>query len=65
MCIEGVGGEREPWVCSRHRHKLDETLASGWEGVCVSLVPVGVPITLGVGKDAVASIVIVSMSDLL
>jgi hypothetical protein len=60
--VAGDGGDPEPWVCSRHRHKLDETLASGWEGVCVSLVPVGVPITLGVGKGVVAPTVLLNMS---
>ena len=38
------------------------TCSSCWAGVYIFLVPVGVPVTLGVGKDAVASIVIVSMS---
>ena len=34
-------------------------------GVCVSLVPVGVPVMLGNGKDIVALTVILSVSDLL
>jgi hypothetical protein len=51
--VAGVSGKPVLWVCSRHRCKLEGTCASGWVGVCVSLVPVGVPVTLGVGKDAV------------
>ena len=37
---------------------------SGWAGVCVFLVPMGVPVMLGVGKDVVVSTVIFSVSEL-
>ena len=57
-------GKPEPWVSSRYRCKLEGTHASGWAGVCVFLVPMGVPVMLGVGKDVVASAVILSVSDL-
>jgi hypothetical protein len=49
--VAGVCGDPEPWVCSRQRYKLEGTCTSGWVGVCVSLVPVGVLVRLGVGKD--------------
>lgn len=55
--VAGVGGKPETLVCSRYRCKLEGTHASGWVGVCVSLVPVGV------GKD-VASAVILNVSEL-
>lgn len=55
--VAGVGWEPQPLVCSRHRCKLEGFHASGWVGVCVSLVPVGV------GKD-VASAVILNVSEL-
>jgi hypothetical protein len=38
------------------------TCSSCWAGVYIFLVPVGVPVTLGVGKDIVASVVILSVS---
>ena len=62
--VAGVGEEPEPWVFSGHRCKLKGIHVSGWVGCCVSLIPVGVPIMLGVGKD-VASAVILSVSYLL
>jgi hypothetical protein len=48
--VAGVGGEPEPWVSSGHRYKLEGTCPSGWAVVCVSLVPMGVPVMLGVGR---------------
>lgn len=62
--VAEVGGESEPWVCSGHRYKLEGTCASGWVGICVSLVPEGVPVPVGVEKDVVASAVIFSVSEL-
>ena len=62
--VAGVGGESEPWFCSGHLCKLEGTCASGWAGVCISPVPVGFPVTLGVGKDVVASGVILPVSEL-
>jgi hypothetical protein len=62
--VAGVGEEPEPWVCSGHRCKMEGTHASGLSGVCVSLVPVGVPVMLGVGKVVVSSTVILSVSEL-
>ena len=53
--VAEVGGEPEPWVCPGHRCKLEESRVSGWVGVYVSLVPMGVP-------DVVASAVILSVS---
>ena len=37
---------------------------TGWAGVCVFLVPVGVPVMLGVERDVVAPAVILSLSEL-
>ena len=54
--VAGLFGEPDPWVFSGHRCKLEGTCASGWAGICISLVPVGVPVTLGVGKDIVAEV---------
>lgn len=52
------GGKPEPWVCMGIRYKPEGTHASGWAGVCVSLVPVWVPVwVLGVGEEVVASTV--------
>ena len=62
--VAGLDGEPEPWVCSGHRFKLERTCASGWVEVCISLVPVGVSVTLGVGENVVASAVILSVSEL-
>lgn len=62
--VAGEGKEPEPWVCSRNWYKLEGTHASAWAGVCFSLVPVGVPITLGVVKDIVAPTVILSVSEI-
>lgn len=44
---------------------LKEPLSQSGQGFLFPWVLLGFPVTLGVGKDAVASIVIVSMSDLL
>ena len=46
-----MGEEPESSVCSGYSSKLEGTCASSWVGVCVSLVPVAVPVILGVGKD--------------
>ena len=46
--VARVGRKSEPWVCSEHRWKLEGTRASGWVVVCVSMVPVGVPVMLDV-----------------
>jgi hypothetical protein len=63
--VAGVSREPESYVCSGHRCKLEGTRASGWEGVCVSLVLGGEgAVTLGVGKDVVASAVILNVSEL-
>ena len=62
--VAGMGGEPEPWVCSGHKCKLNGTCASGSAGVCVSLVPMEVPVSLGFGQDVVASAVISSMPEL-
>ena len=61
--VAGVGGEPELEVCSGHLCKLEVTHAFGWVGFCISLVPVGVPVTLGVGKD-LASAVVLSVPEL-
>ena len=61
--VAEVGAEPDPWVCSRHRCKLEGTCASGLVRFCVSLVPVGVPVIVCVGKD-VSSVVILSVSQL-
>jgi hypothetical protein len=45
--------------------KLEGTHASGWAEVCFSLVPVGAKLPLGVGKDVVASAMILRVSDFL
>ena len=52
--VAGASGELEPWVCSGPRCKLEETCASGWAQVCVSLVTVGFLFMLVVGQDVVA-----------
>ena len=62
--VAGMDGEPEPWVCSGHRCKLEGTHDSGWVMVCFSDSSWGVPVMLGVGKDAVASIVTLSVSEL-
>lgn len=62
--VTGVGGEPELWVCSGHRCKLNGTYASGWAWVCVFLFLVGIPVSLCVRKDVVASTVILSVSEL-
>ena len=62
--VAGVSGKPVLWVCSRHRCKLEGTCASGWVGVCVSLVPEGFSVMSSVGKDLVASNMILSMSEL-
>lgn len=62
--VAGVGGKPDPWACSGHRCKLEVMCASGWVGVCVSLVPMGVPVTWGVAKDFVASVVLLNVSEL-
>ena len=62
--VAGVSGKPVLWVCSRHRCKLEGPCASGWAGVCVSLVPVVVPVMPHVGKDDVASTVMLSVSEL-
>lgn len=59
--VVGAGGEPEHWVCSRHRCKLEGTHASGWQGLDF-LVPVSVPVMLGIEKDVVASTLILSVS---
>ena len=63
--VAGVGGDPEPWVCSRQRYKLEGTCTSGWVGVCVSLVSVGFTVFVDVVKDVVALPVILSVSELL
>ena len=45
-----------------HRFKLE---ATGWMGVPVSLDPGGIPVTLGVREDVVASPVILGISECL
>jgi hypothetical protein len=62
LSVAGVGGDPEPWVCTKHRCKLEGTRASGWAGVLVSLVPLGFPVLLGAGKYVVVSTVILSVS---
>ena len=62
--VAEVGGESEPWVCSGHRYKLEGTCASGRAVFCASLFPVDVPVILCVGKDAVPSTLILSVSEL-
>lgn len=62
--VTGVGGELEAWVCSGYRCKLERTHSSGWVGVCVSLVLVGVPVKLHVGRDVEVSTIILSVSEL-
>jgi hypothetical protein len=61
--FSGVDGEPELWVCSGHRCKLEGTHVSGWAGVCIFLVPVRVPVVLRIGKNVVASTVIMSVSE--
>ena len=63
--VAGVSGKPVLWVCSRHRCKLEGTCASGWVGVCVSLVSVGFTVFVDVVKDVVALPVILSVSELL
>ena len=65
LVVAGVGGESEPWFCSGHLCKLEGTCASGWVGVCVSLVSVGFTVFVDVVKDVVALPVILSVSELL
>ena len=62
--VAGMFGELDSWVCSWHRYKLEGTCASGWAGFSLSLVPVGVLVTLGFGKDVVTATMILSVSDL-
>ena len=57
-------GESEHWVYTGDRYKPEGTYAFGWLGVHVSLVPVGVLVMTGVGKDVVASTVILSVSEI-
>ena len=62
--VSGMGGEPEPWICSGHMYNQNRTPAFVWAGVYVSLVPVWVPVILNVGKDVVASAVILSGPEL-
>lgn len=63
--MAGVGGEPQPWICSRHRCKPEGTRASGGAGFPICLLPVGVSVTAGVGTDVMASTVILDVSDFL
>ena len=56
LSVARVGGEPEAWGCSRHSFKPEGTCASSWVGVCVSLIPFGVPVMLDVEEDFVASL---------
>ena len=56
--VAGMFGELDSWVCSWHRYKLEGTCASGWAGFSLSLVPVGVPVILGVGKDVASTVIL-------
>lgn len=58
----GVDGGPELWVCSRHSYKLEGTCASGWQGLCSHGSCGGHRVI--VGKHVVASIVILSVSEL-
>ena len=52
----------EPLVCSGHSCRLEGIRANGWANVHVSLLPVGLPVMLGIRKD-VARTVILSVSE--
>lgn len=60
----GGGGDLEPWLCTGHCGKVEGTHASGSPGVCVALVPGGVPVTICIEKDIVASAFIMSVIEL-
>lgn len=62
--VAGMDGEPEPWICSRNWCKLEGSSASGCARLYVSLIIVRVPVTLGVGKNSVASTVILIVSEL-
>lgn len=54
--IAVVVGGPEPWVCSGHICKLEGSCASGCLAVCVSMVPLGLPLMQGVWTDVILSV---------
>jgi hypothetical protein len=72
-CVRAPGSQAFSWCCRfgwgartlsllQAHVQAGRTCSSCWAGVYIFLVPVGVPVTLGVGKDIVASVVILSVS---
>jgi len=60
--VGGVDAEPASQICSGHRFKLEETCAVDQAGFSASLEP-GVPVTLGVGADVMASPLILDSSE--